>query len=316
MTTGEYDREHEGISELEAELTRSVYLNEADRAILTGALSLGDAVLLEGTPGTGKTTIAKTAAAAIGGEYGRIQGAPDLIPGDITGVEIWNPATQSFEFRKGPLFSNVVLADEINRMSPKAQAALLQGMQEREVTVGNTTHSLPQPFQVIATQNPNEVGQGTYPLTKANLDRFAVGIELPDLDERGMLVVDSLRHTPEKVLADTKELVRIGEAIVRVAVDPDMKSKIARIVIALRKIDKVNLDQSVLGGARPMQHITRQAQALAFQEKEHVVRARDIEMAAPYVLGHRTELTYNAQDKGINPRELISHAIRQARQAV
>lgn len=309
----EFERAFDTMSLLNGELARNVHLNERDRQMLVGSLCLESAVLLEGDPGTGKTTIANTAAIAMGGDFNRVQGTSDQVPSDITGSEIWNPGTRDFEFRPGPIFTNVLLIDEINRTSEKTQAGLLQGMAERNVTVNGKTHKMPQPFVVLATQNPNEDGEGTSNLTKANLDRFPISIKLPNLSAHEMARIATMSIHPKKVLDNIQDIMATRTVIETMSIPIDVVVRAGRIVEALREIKDVDLSVSVLSGARPVQRMMRQAQALALSEKERVFTNSHIERVAPYVLSHRTALTFDAENMQVDLQEVIDDAIKTSR---
>ncbi len=306
---------------LNSELTRSVYMQPEDRDMIVGAVCIGSAVLLESNPGIGKTTIAKTVADAIGGKYRRVQGSPDLLPSDITGSEIYNRKGDAFdfEFRRGPLFANVLLVDEINRTSPKSQAALLQAMQEGEVTVGTDTYDLPEPFIVLATQNPQELGQGTYPLTKANQDRFGISLKLEDMEQDALVDVKHKnkaqrqnRNSGPKQVIDLAQLPDVADFIIDKVTDDDLavQARAAGILAAMRQLEIVDQSESVLGGYRPFDQMLMFAKTAAAKENLLTVEPRHVDKVAAYVLRHRTALTMKATDRG----ETIDQAIQDAKQ--
>ncbi len=305
-----FDQGHTTMDSLQAELARSVYMDPTDRSVLVGAVMLDAAVIFDSEPGLGKTTIAKATAEALGGTFGRVQGAPDLLPGDITGTESYDPRNGDFKFHRGPVFSNVLLADEISRTAPRTQSALLEAMQERQVTVNGTTYQLPKPFVVLATKNPNEIGQGTYPLTLANLDRFAVGIGLNALNDQERIAIRSLvktGHATEQVV-DAEQMHRAKTAIDQMPETTEMYNRVNRIITAMREIDKVDLGASVLGGERPFGHIIDIAKTQAMLENMQMVDDRHIDVAAEFVLPHRMQVTYEAEEQGITPRQLVHEA--------
>lgn len=298
---------HQTMDALQAEMARSVYMHEGDRNMLVGAICLDAAVLFEGEPGIGKTTIAKAAAAAMGGKFGRIQGAPDLLPGDITGSETYDPKNSDFKFHEGPVFSNVLLVDEINRMAPRTQAGLLEAMQERQVTVGGRTYNLPRPFVVLATQNPDELGQGTNAVVQAGLDRFAMGIKLKALGASDRISIRNLNqnnYVTDQVI-DIHGILGVKAAVEHMPDTPEMLGRTNRIIEALRALDKVDLRTSVLGGERPFSYIIDLAKTQAMLNGDRIVGDEHINTAAIYVLPHRTQVTYEAEDQGITPHELV-----------
>jgi MoxR-like ATPase len=258
-------------------------------------------LLLEDLPGLGKTTLAKAVAAAVGGRFSRVQCTPDLLPGDITGFSIFNQKTREFEFQPGPVFSDVLLADEINRTTPRTQSALLEAMAERQVSVDNVRHTLTPTFFVIATQNPVE-HHGTYPLPEAQLDRFAMKLSVgyPDRgDELGLLaaaighVADALGQ--EGVLADG-ELAALQERVSRVAVQPNVQAYLVDLGRATRAHPKVTLGLSPRG----MLIWQRVAQAWAYLKDRPFVTPDDVQEVAVPVLGVRLGLAPDAAGSVLN----------------
>lgn len=311
--TSDFNNAQETMSKLNGELGKNVVMNELDRQMLVGAICLESAVLLEGSPGTGKTTIAKTAAIAMGGVLGRVQGTSDQVPSDITGVDVYNPAIREFEFKQGPIFSNVLFIDEINRASEKTQAGLLQGMEERIVTINGTTHKINPPFVVIATQNPFEDGEGTFHLNKANLDRFPISIKLPEQSAEEMAAIVNMQKDPQKAIESVSDISKAKQNIEDVAAPIDVVVRAGRIVEALRQIKAVDLEDSVLGGARPVLHMTRLAQAMALSRGEYIITGDGINETASYVLPHRVGLTFEEQKKRTDVQEVISDAVKLTR---
>jgi MoxR-like ATPase len=282
---------------------------------LLGALLVEGHVLLDDVPGVGKTTLARAVARSLDLSFRRIQCTPDLVPSDITGVSIYDQRAQAFEYRPGPLAANVVLVDEINRATPRAQSALLEAMQERQVTVDETTHTLPDPFLVIATQNPVEL-EGTFPLPEAQLDRFLFLLNLgyPNADDEDSI----LRiHGPANVRAETLDPifspaeigglrdevrgVRVGEAIRRYAVE---------IVRGTRRVDGVELGAS----PRAALALYRAAQAHAAIRGRPYVLPDDVKAQAVAVLRHRLFLNADAQMRGRTTTAIIGEVL--ARTAV
>ncbi len=277
---------------------------------LLGALLVEGHVLLDDVPGVGKTTLARAVARSLDLTFRRIQCTPDLVPSDITGVSIYDQRAEAFEYRPGPLAANVVLVDEINRATPRAQSALLEAMQERQVTVDETTHSLPDPFLVIATQNPVEL-EGTFPLPEAQLDRFLFLLNLgyPDADDEDTI----LRiHGPANVRADSLEpilspadiaklrgevrAVRVGDAVRRYAVE---------IVRGTRRIDGVDLGAS----PRAALALYRAAQAHAAIRGRAYVLPDDVKAQAVAVLRHRLFLGADAQMRGRTTTAIVAEVL-------
>ncbi len=299
---------------LQAELVRSVHMEEYDRNMLIGAVILGDAVLFNSEPGLGKTTIANATASMIGGSFRRVQGTQDLLPSDITGHEVYNPSTGEFSLRPGPLMANVVLFDEISRTAPRSQSALLEAMQEKQMTIGNTTLELPKPFNVFATQNPDEIGEGTNPLTKANLDRFAIGISLKALTAQDRISIRALTlrgYVPEQV-TDANAILHAKAVVETIPDTNEMYDRANRIIDYTRGIGKIELTQSVLGGERPFSHILDIAKTQALLDGRVMVRDRDIDLAAKFVLPHRIQVTHDAEDNGISASDVVAAAIHHA----
>lgn len=244
-------------------------------------------LLIEDIPGVGKTTLAKALARSIGGDYRRIQFTPDLLPSDITGSSIFNQKTAQFEFRPGPVFGNVVLADEINRATPKTQSALLEAMEEDQVTIEGETHQLPRPFFVIATQNAIEM-TGTYPLPEAQLDRFFGRLSLgyPNRDEEAAILANQQSKHP---LDSLKQVVELGillemqSAVREVFVHESIRGYVVDVVRATRESNQFLMGSSPRGSL----HLMRAAQAHAALHGNEFVRPDDVKAMASTVLGHR-----------------------------
>ncbi|NWG21606.1 MAG: MoxR family ATPase [Chloroflexi bacterium] len=283
-----------------AELGRRV-VNQVERAIvgkravleqIMAATLAGGHVLLEDYPGLAKTLIARSFAAALGLEFRRIQFTPDLLPGDITGGYVYNRATERFELRRGPVFANIVLADEINRASPKTQSALLEAMQERQVTLEGETMPLPEPFLVLATQNPIEY-EGTFPLPEAQLDRFLMKLTVgyPSLDEE----VEILRRRRERrsddtvieQVTDARELLAMRAAIEEVYVDADIEQYIVRLVAATRNDARVAVGASPRGSLA----LLKLARVRAALDGRDFVIPDDVKVFVQPALAHRLILT-------------------------
>ena len=274
-------------------------------------------VLLEGVPGLAKTLTVRTLAGVIGGDFQRLQFTPDLLPADVTGTQIFDPRTSQFVPHRGPIFANLVLADEINRAPAKVQSALLEAMEERQVTIGDTTHPLPEPFVVLATQNPIEQ-EGTYPLPEAQLDRFLfkvlVGYPAPE-DERKVLEYHLAENFPKpQRLSSVEELAEL-EAVVRdVYLDERIRAYIVALVTASRRPDDVGLGDLVplLGfGASPRASIALAvgSRALALVRGRSYVSPEDVKELAPAVLRHRLVLTYEAEAEGATVEEIIDRLL-------
>ncbi|MER3401351.1 MAG: AAA family ATPase [Thermoflexus sp.] len=268
-------------------------------------------LLIEDVPGVGKTMLAKALARSIGGTFRRIQFTPDMLPSDITGVSIFNPGTRSFEFRPGPIMANIVLADEINRATPKTQAALLEAMEERQVSVDGVTYSLPQPFLVLATQNPIEY-EGTFPLPEAELDRFMLRIRLgypSRKDELAILDAQQFRHPIETLeqVVRLEELRRAQEEIRTVHVAPEVKGYLLEIVERTREHPDVYLGASPRGALA----LFRTAQARAVLRGRDYVLPDDIKALANPCLAHRLILNPAARMREITPEQVLGEILGQ-----
>ena len=263
-------------------------------------------LLIEDIPGVGKTTLAKTLALSLGCEFKRIQFTPDLLPSDITGTSIYNQKNGEFEFRGGPVFANVVLADEINRATPKTQAALLECMEEVQVTSDGITHPLPRPFFVIATQN-NIEHAGTYQLPEAQLDRFlmrvSIGYPTPE-DEVRILDAQTKSHPLGRVRAtiSTEELLSLQDAVRAVHVSPSVQTYIVEIVTATRTHGQIEIGASPRGSLA----LLHAAQSHAAAQGRAFVLPDDVKKLAPFVLAHRVVLSPEARARAIKDTSVIA----------
>ncbi len=282
---------------------------EAVRLALIALMCRGHA-LIEDVPGVGKTILARSLAISTGCTFRRIQFTPDLLPTDVTGVSIYNQKTSDFEFRPGPIMAQVVLADEINRATPKTQSALLESMEERQVTVDGITHLLPQPFIVLATQNPIEY-EGTFPLPEAELDRFLLRIHLgypTAFDEVAIMEAQQLQHpidTLEQV-TNAGEIVSIQTAVKEVYVDPLIKEYIALVVDQTRRHESVYLGASPRGSLA----LYRACQAQAFLAGRDFVTPDDVKSLAYPTLGHRLIVSPSARVKDVAPADIVSGCLQ------
>lgn len=277
--------------------------NRTIRLAFTAMLS-GGHLLLEDYPGTGKTSLAKAMAQSVDASHSRIQFTPDLLPGDITGVSIFDQKKGSFEFHKGPIFSNIVLADEINRASPKTQSALLEVMEEHRVTVDGQSHSTGEPFMVIATQNPIEQA-GTYRLPEAQLDRFVMKASLGYPDHASsMLILEGSGKTKKKELepvVQAEMIVKLIDLAQSVHVDTEINDYVVRIVEATRFAPEVRLGASVRGALS----LIRASRVHAASLGRHYVIPDDVKALADSVLSHRLVLDPEAEFDGVTANNVV-----------
>ncbi len=277
--------------------------------VIIGLLCQGH-LLIEDVPGVGKTMLARSLARSLGCTFSRIQFTPDMLPSDVTGVSIFNQLTRDFEFRAGPLMTQVLLADEINRATPKTQSALLEAMEEHQMTIDGITHLLPRPFLVLATQNPIEY-EGTFPLPEAQLDRFLLRIRLgyPGLaDEILVLELQQLRHPIEtlETVMSVEELTMMQEAIKRVYVAPSIKRYIVELVRATRESSDVYLGSSPRGSLG----LFKAGQAWAAIAGRDYVLPDDIKAIAEHVLAHRIMINPSARLRDITAVQIVQETLK------
>ncbi len=288
-----------------------------DRLLI--GLLCGGHVLLEGVPGLAKTLTVRSLAQALRLDFQRVQFTPDLLPADVVGTQVYNPRTQGFTTHTGPVFANIVLADEINRAPAKVQSALLEAMQERQVTIGDETHPLPDPFLVLATQNPLEQ-EGTYPLPEAQADRFMFKVKVgyPTKAEEREILARSAQPVPAlSAVADAADLARLKETMALVRMEPVLGEYIVDLVHATRFPAEAGLDMGRLieFGASPRATLAlaRAARAHAFLNGMGFVTPDDVKAVGADVLRHRILLTYEAEAEGMTVDDLIARVFQKVR---
>ncbi|MDD5599969.1 MAG: MoxR family ATPase [Victivallaceae bacterium] len=284
--------------------------------LLITALGAGGNVLMEDVPGVGKTTLAKALAASINGKFSRIQFTPDLLPSDILGNSIYNQKEAKFFFRPGPVFANILLADEVNRASPRTQSALLECMSEKQVSIAGETSILPDPFMVIATENPVEY-QGTYPLPEAQLDRFAMQLELgyPDEEAEMQLLFDRLANDPAahlKAVLNCNEIAQLQKAVQNVGVEKTVAYYMLCIIKATRHDTRIKLGAS----PRALLLLSRCSQAYAFIQGRDYVLPDDVKTLCPAVLAHRLIIENKTKYSGISAVEIINDILKKVKAPV
>jgi MoxR-like ATPase len=282
---------------------------EAIELVMVALLCEGH-VLLEDVPGSGKTMLARSVAISLGSSFKRLQCTPDLLPNDVTGVSIYNQKTGEFEFRAGPVFVNILLADEINRATPRTQSALLEAMQEQQVTVDGETRLLPRPFLVLATQNPIEY-EGTFPLPEAQLDRFLMRLSLgyPSTEDERQILINLWREHPitrlEKVV-DGAELLALQKQVWDVHVDETLQAYIVALVTATRAHPDLSLGVSPRGSLA----LFKAAQALAAVRGRDHVRPDDIKSLVPVTLSHRLIIKPEAELRGRSVESILDEILQ------
>ena len=284
--------------------------------LLLGLLTDGH-ILLEGVPGLAKTLAVRTLARTLRLQFSRIQFTPDLLPADVVGTQIYNPRSGEFTVKRGPIFAHVVLADEINRSPAKVQSALLEAMQEKQVTIGETSFPLPQPFLVLATQNPIEQ-EGTYPLPEAQVDRFMLKVKLgyPSRDEE-LAILDRMGGIEPDLGVDAvlgpEDVQSLRKSLDRIYVDPKINNYIVDIIQSTRRPDDYGLEMTGLiqYGASPRASIflKRAAKGMAFLDGRGYVTPEDVKAIAPDVLRHRLLITYEAEAEELTAESLVSRIL-------
>ncbi|MFP7300211.1 AAA family ATPase [Neobacillus niacini] len=285
----------EQVNRVKSEISKVMVGMEREVELLTISLLFNGHILLESVPGTGKTMLAKSFASSINGVFSRIQFTPDVLPSDVTGIQFFNPKIQEFELRSGPIVANIVLADEINRATPRTQSSLLEVMEERQVTIDGITVKVDDPFMVIATQNPVEAQQGTFSLPVAQMDRFFMKLtmEYPSLESEKEILQQARglgrSHQTHAVLSH-EEIKKLKELVQQIKINDTVETYLLHIVRQTRQHPEIDLGVSPRGALALM----KAAQGQAFLENRDYVIPEDIKKMVPYVLGHRIILSTEA----------------------
>lgn len=315
--TEKIERESGFIDLINMEISKSIVGQKkmVDRLVL--AMLANGHILLEGVPGLAKTLAIKSLSSAVEGAFSRIQFTPDLLPADILGTMIYNQKENDFSIKKGPVFANFVLADEINRAPAKVQSALLEAMQEKQVTIGDTSFKLDEPFLVLATQNPIEQ-EGTYPLPEAQIDRFMlkVNITYPEKEEERQIIRMNIGNTKPTInpVASLKAILRGRELVKEVYMDEKIEQYILDIVFATRNPEGSNLKKiapliTYGGSPRASINLALASKAMAFMKKRGYVIPEDVKTVCHDVMRHRIGLSYEAEAENISADELVSEVL-------
>lgn len=298
------------MEQLKKNINKVIIGKESAIELLLVAILAEGHILLEDLPGTGKTLLAKSIAKSIGGTFTRVQFTPDLLPSDITGFKFYDMKTGEFRFQQGPVMTNILLADEINRTIPRTQSSLLESMGEYQVTVDNVTHPLPKPFFVIATQNPIDL-EGTYPLPEAQLDRFLFKLDLgyPTKEEERMILDRFQMQDPYEFLQSVTEpdqIMRLVEAVKHITVTDAIKNYIIDILQKTRTSDLFHVGASTRAALAFMES----ARALAALRGRDYVVPDDVKYLTPYILGHRVKLSENQQMQGVSVYDILEETLQ------
>ena len=304
---------YDKVQEAKKQLNRVIRGKEQVLQLLFAALFAEGHVLMEDVPGTGKTTLAKALALSVTADFSRIQFTPDLLPADILGSSIYSPKEGTFFFRQGPVFTNLLLADEINRASPRTQSALLEAMNDRQVSIEGKELKLIKPFLVIATQNPIEY-YGTYPLPEAQLDRFAIRLSLgyPDEESELQILKDRRGNDPLEALQpvlDCDEIRRIQEEVRTVEIEDSLADYMMQVIRATRESNEIRLGAS----PRALLMLSRCAQSMAWLDSRMFVKPDDILALIQPLLAHRLVMTLESKHAGITPAMVLEEIVKKIR---